>query len=122
MKKITNPKLKKQQRKSLKQPQYPMSLSQNHVISTHSHLFRTHFWHHPSAIEERFGRDQLTEIVQPKSPQILKIGIVGPPNVGKSTLINELAEYKVSAVSRKAQTTRTSVMGVYTYSNVQIVS
>ena len=40
------------------------------------------------------------------------VNIIGPPNSGKSTLINQLIGSKVSIVSPKAQTTRFSVRGI----------
>ncbi len=49
------------------------------------------------------------------------IGIVGRPNVGKSSLLNKLIGQKVAIVSNKPQTTRTKIMGVYTNKETQIV-
>lgn len=49
------------------------------------------------------------------------IAIVGRPNVGKSTLMNELIGAKVSITSRKAQTTRHRVMGIQTDEETQFI-
>lgn len=49
------------------------------------------------------------------------IAIVGPPNVGKSTLLNRLLGTKVSIVSPKPQTTRNRVLGVYHGEGYQMV-
>ena len=49
------------------------------------------------------------------------IAIVGRPNVGKSTLMNELIGAKVSITSRKAQTTRHRIMGIQTDDDAQFV-
>lgn len=49
------------------------------------------------------------------------IAIVGRPNVGKSTLMNELIGAKVSITSRKAQTTRHRIMGIQTDDDAQFI-
>ena len=49
------------------------------------------------------------------------IAIVGRPNVGKSTLMNELIGAKVSITSRKAQTTRHRITGIQTVEDAQFV-
>src|SRR5690348_12934573 len=49
------------------------------------------------------------------------IAIVGAPNAGKSTLLNALVGEKVSIVTRKAQTTRSTVRGVLMRGEAQIV-
>lgn len=49
------------------------------------------------------------------------ISIVGRPNVGKSTLMNHLIGQKVSITSRKPQTTRHKVTGVYTVDDAQFI-
>jgi len=49
------------------------------------------------------------------------VAVVGRPNVGKSTLINALIDDKIVIVSDKAQTTRNSIVCVYTDEKKQIV-
>ena len=49
------------------------------------------------------------------------VALLGAPNAGKSTLINALVGEKVSIVTRKAQTTRSTVRGVMTTGEAQIV-
>lgn len=49
------------------------------------------------------------------------IAIVGRPNVGKSSILNNLLGQKVAIVSSKPQTTRTKIMGVLTQDDVQLV-
>ena len=49
------------------------------------------------------------------------VNIVGHPNAGKSTLMNELLGEKVSIVSAKAQTTRHRILGMLNEEDYQIV-
>ena len=49
------------------------------------------------------------------------VAIIGRPNVGKSTFINQVLGQKVSIISPKPQTTRNNIKGIYTTDKCQIV-
>lgn len=49
------------------------------------------------------------------------VAIIGRPNVGKSTFVNNVLGKKVSIVSPKPQTTRNTIQAIYTTSDVQII-
>ena len=49
------------------------------------------------------------------------VNIVGNPNVGKSTLMNQLVGERISIATFKAQTTRHRIMGIVNTPEVQIV-
>lgn len=47
--------------------------------------------------------------------------IIGRPNVGKSTLLNEILDFKLSIVTAKPQTTRHKIVGILNAPDLQIV-
>lgn len=49
------------------------------------------------------------------------VALIGAPNAGKSTLVNQLVGAKVSIVSRKVQTTRAQMRGIAMQGRAQIV-
>ena len=64
----------------------------------------------------------MTEITSPTASfRSGYVAIVGRPNVGKSTLLNHLIGQKISSTSRKAQTTRHRIHGIFTDEQSQFV-
>ena len=57
----------------------------------------------------------------PAAPRCGFIALIGAPNVGKSSLVNTLTGAKVSIVSRKVQTTRTTLRGIALHGASQLV-
>ena len=49
------------------------------------------------------------------------VNIIGNPNAGKSTLMNEMVGEKLSIITYKAQTTRHRIMGIVNGENFQII-
>ncbi|MGH8000852.1 MAG: GTPase Era [Brasilonema sp.] len=64
------------------------------------------------------------EVVIPQAPPEYKsgfVGIIGRPNVGKSTLMNQLVGQKIAITSPVAQTTRNRLRGILTTSEAQLI-
>lgn len=59
--------------------------------------------------------------VQPADPQLLRVGLMGPPNAGKSAIMNAILDCPISAVSPKVNTTREGIRGVKTIGNTQLI-
>ena len=49
------------------------------------------------------------------------VAVIGAPNAGKSTLVNQLVGQKVAITSAKAQTTRARLLGIALHDNVQMI-
>lgn len=49
------------------------------------------------------------------------VAIIGAPNAGKSTLLNEMVGAKVAIVTHKVQTTRTRITGIGMHESTQLV-
>ena len=49
------------------------------------------------------------------------VALIGPPNVGKSTLLNQILKEKISITAARPQTTRNKVLGILTDSESQII-
>ncbi|KDP32555.1 hypothetical protein JCGZ_14863 [Jatropha curcas] len=60
------------------------------------------------------------EVVREEDQKSLSVGIIGAPNAGKSALTNFMVGTKVSAVSRKTNTTIHEVLGIMTKGETQI--
>lgn len=52
--------------------------------------------------------------------KLLRVALLGTPNVGKSTLLNRLVCNEISCVSNKVHTTRKNILGVYTEGDTQL--
>ncbi len=49
------------------------------------------------------------------------VAVIGAPNAGKSTLVNQLVGQKVAITSAKAQTTRARMLGIALFGTVQMI-
>ncbi|CAO3631013.1 unnamed protein product [Cunninghamella blakesleeana] len=63
----------------------------------------------------------IKHVEQPIDPHLLKVTIIGPPNAGKSTLVNKLVGEDISIVSSKLHTTRERILAILTQDKYQVV-
>ena len=63
---------------------------------------------------------QRLAVEQPSMPRLARVVLIGSPNAGKSTLINQLVGRKISSVSNKVHTTRHKVIGIIVDDDTQV--
>ncbi|KAL3616681.1 hypothetical protein CASFOL_039075 [Castilleja foliolosa] len=73
-----------------------------------------------AALDDGLNEEAEDIEVKEEDQKSLSVGIIGAPNAGKSALTNYMVGTKVSAVSRKVNTTTHEVLGVLTKRDTQI--
>ncbi|MCW5201043.1 GTPase Era, partial [Desulfobulbus sp. F4] len=64
---------------------------------------------------------QAVSITQPQHYHSGVVAVIGPPNAGKSTLLNRYVEQKIAIVTPLPQTTRNRIQGIITGENWQMI-
>lgn len=72
-------------------------------------------------MRNKLNVNNVKSILRQRQRRRLDVAIVGPPNAGKSQLLNVLTRSSVAAVSRKRHTSRSEIFGIRTVDDVQIV-
>ncbi len=75
----------------------------------------------PAELEQGVAIDLDSVLGPAKTLHAGFIGLIGRPNAGKSTLLNQVLGTKLAITSDKPQTTRNRIAGVYTTDSMQVV-
>eukprot|EP01062_Namystynia_karyoxenos_P058443 TRINITY_DN4998_c1_g1_i1.p1 TRINITY_DN4998_c1_g1~~TRINITY_DN4998_c1_g1_i1.p1 ORF type:complete len:488 (+),score=129.12 TRINITY_DN4998_c1_g1_i1:67-1530(+) len=60
-------------------------------------------------------------ILQPDNPKVLRVAVIGPPNGGKSALVNNLVADHITAVTPREETTLQWTRGITTVGDAQLI-
>lgn len=92
------------------------------LISTTDDRNDRYLWNHKQIPKTKSDHNRVQEldVVQPDEPKLNRVAIIGVPNSGKSTLLNQLVGARVSSVSSKVHTTRRNVIGVLSQGSTQV--
>lgn len=77
-------------------------------------------WRLQEVYKRGLRRQPFRNLPVPKFEKRLDVVILGQVNVGKSVLLNTLIDTKLAATSRKRNTTRMEILGVFNHRNVQL--